>query len=75
MKKKYRKIVVDGIDYAWGVEGNYYRFLKIWINKKVIYREEISDDITPQKVADIIREIELKRIRKEKLKKLNKLNG
>jgi len=40
MKKKFRDITVDGVLYAWMVKGT---FLKIWLNKKVIFEEQVKD--------------------------------
>jgi hypothetical protein len=40
MKKKFRDITVDGVLYAWMMKGTY---LKIWLNKKVIFEEQVKD--------------------------------
>jgi hypothetical protein len=55
MKKKYRDITVDGVKYAWMVSNG--DTLTIWKDKKVIKtRDVLHCVVTPQLVADIIRE-------------------
>lgn len=57
MKKKFREITVDGVDYAWKVnvtdDGKY---IKIWKDKKVIYEEMVNSeiDITPQTIKELV---------------------
>jgi hypothetical protein len=57
MKKKHRDIVVDGVKYAWYVDRccNF----TIWKDCKKIYSIGLDEiTITPQIVADKIKEIE-----------------
>jgi hypothetical protein len=43
MKKKYRDIVVGGKKYAWQCyEVDGILFLKIWLDKKVIYDKDVA---------------------------------
>jgi len=54
MKKKFRKIVVDGIEYAWLVE--YIDKVVIFKDKKRIFRDKVSTSpITPKTIEIIIR--------------------
>jgi hypothetical protein len=63
MKKKYRKIIVDGIIYGWTIrndcDGDYNNCLTIWKDKKIINQQIIKGgiDITPKFVSDIIKSI------------------
>ncbi len=50
MKKKHRDIVVNGLLYAWSYQPNDDKQdgggeLKIWKNKKVIFKSEIECDV------------------------------
>ena len=64
MKKRFRKIVVDGLEYAWtlqnGCDGDGGNFIKIFQNRQLIYEdhEGISGliDITPRIIVEIIKE-------------------
>jgi hypothetical protein len=57
MKKKHRKIIVDGIPYAWTI----HKFdstlnAQIWIDKKPLFLVECKEEsITPDFVATEIR--------------------
>ncbi len=55
MKKKYRDITVDGVQYAWMIQ----RFftLVIFKNKKVIKEMEVKTAITPKFVEETIRNL------------------
>jgi hypothetical protein len=53
MKKKFRTITVDDIQYTWMVKND---TLTIWKDKKVIKRENVTHCIiTPANVADSIK--------------------
>jgi hypothetical protein len=61
MKKKHRDIVVNGLLYAWSYQPNDDKQegggeLKIWKNKKVIYKSEVDCDVivTPSYIAELI---------------------
>lgn len=61
MKKKHRYIVVNNISYAWMYAPNDDRQegggeLKIWKNKKIIYKREVDSDVivTPSYIAELI---------------------
>ena len=59
MKKKHRDIIVNGLPYTWSYQPNDKQegggVLKIWKNKKVIYKSEVECDIvTPSYVAELI---------------------
>ena len=61
MKKKHRDIVVNGLPYAWSYQPNDDKQegggeLKIWKNKKVIYKSEVECDVSvvPSYVAELI---------------------
>jgi hypothetical protein len=58
MKKKHRKIVVDSQSYGWTVYGSgKERYVSVWQDKKVLFTFGIrASDVTPQMVADAIRE-------------------
>ena len=55
MKKKHLDIVVNGLMYAWSYQPNDDE-LKIWKNKKLIYKSEVDCDVsvTPAYVAELI---------------------
>lgn len=64
MKILHRKIVVDNQTYTWGpgrnnLDGDGSNYLKIWKDRKIIYRElvEGSIQITPLFVRKIIDKI------------------
>ena len=53
MKKKFRDITVDDVEYAWKVSLG---FITIWKDKKVIFEDSLSyPSITPKHIAYIIR--------------------
>ena len=58
MKKKYRDIIVNNIQYAWRAhsdcDGDGHCLLTIWKNKKVVYEQLANHDITPAYVALVI---------------------
>lgn len=61
MKKKHRDIIVNGSPYAWTYQPNCDKqegggVLKIWKNKKVIYKSEVDCDVsvTPSYIAELI---------------------
>jgi len=61
MKKKHRGIVVNSLLYAWSYQPNDDKQegggeLKIWKNKKVIYKSAVESDVsvTPSYVAELI---------------------
>lgn len=61
MKKKYRDIVVNGLLYAWSYQPNNDKQegggeLKIWKNKKIIYKSEVDCDVivTLSYIAEVI---------------------
>jgi len=56
MKKKFRDITVDGVEYAWLIFGHY--GLRIFKDKKVIFEETnlYGSTITPKVIETIIRE-------------------
>jgi len=61
MKKKHRDIIVNGLPYAWSYQPNGDKYegggeLKIWKNKKVIYKSEVECDVsvTPSYVSELI---------------------
>jgi hypothetical protein len=54
MKKKYRNITVDNIDYAWMTS---FYALTVWKNKKELFTTDVSGiTVTPKIVADKIKE-------------------
>lgn len=53
MKKKYRNITVDNIEYAWMIKQD---LLSVWKNKKLIIHEDVSYCIIkPSDVAEKIK--------------------
>lgn len=53
MKKKYRDITVDGVQYAWMTS---YSVLTIWKDKKVVKTVDVTHiTVTPAIVADAIK--------------------
>ena len=45
MIKKFRDITVEGVLYGWAVNKTYLKtYLKIWLNKKLIYNDEPRDN-------------------------------
>ena len=61
MKKKHRRIVVDGVEYAWTLnEDDGSNFVTIWKDKKPIYENyEFEGDVTPKMISNLIKENEL----------------
>lgn len=59
MKKKHRDITVDGVKYAWTL--NSYgkeKIVNVWYNKKELFVKTFRQpSVTPQDVADAIREM------------------
>lgn len=67
MKKKFRNIVVDNIEYAWRTcryngDGDGGIGIRIWKDKKIIhetFHEGNYEPITPKTIADIIGDLEI----------------
>lgn len=63
MRKKVRKIVVDGIEYAWAIEETLWPtlVLKVWRGKGHLWFERTFDagvrtgPVTPRDVAELVR--------------------
>ena len=59
MKKKYRDITIDGVEYAWMVSrtSSKEKTVKVWLNKKVFINTTLRvTTVTPKDVAELIRE-------------------
>jgi hypothetical protein len=55
MKKKYRNITVNNVEYAWMAT---YSTLTIWLNKKVISTTNVEHmTVTPSLVKEIIEKL------------------
>lgn len=60
--KNIRKIAVDGVKYTWAFVGHHEdyvgSFIKIWLDRKEIYKEFQKDVIvvTPKVISKIIKE-------------------
>ena len=62
-KKKFRKIVIDGENWAWAfhAKGDYYEHqsIKIWKDKKIVFEKTYNDKsgkrITPGLIARFIK--------------------
>lgn len=63
MKKKYRNITVDGVEYAWKIYlDDGCKFIRIWEDKKIIHDGFVSDyteeeTITPIIIKNIIKNV------------------
>jgi hypothetical protein len=63
MKKKIRKIVVNGNEYFWNCleyddEGYPDRYIKIWKDKKLIHNQRTTEtSVTPKLIKTIISNI------------------
>jgi hypothetical protein len=71
MKKKFRNITVDGVQYGWSVKTHLYvKTLSIWLDKNVIltrdFPHENNDSETVKITPSVVRTVIERSIKQEK---------